>query len=64
MTNPMYCPMAFANERLCTPRWSDERDEVDGSPKLHHVEYHRMECTPDCAWAVKEIEHSMLALLL
>ena len=47
MTKPMYCPMSFANSSCV---WA--RSCGAGNNEIA-LEFEPVECTPDCAWALK-----------
>lgn len=46
MTKPMYCPLSFNREA-----------RFENQHKIHSP----VECTPDCAWAVKEKDYYFCA---
>lgn len=58
MTKPMYCPMSFANRKLTEPHYTNKGDQH--GPYVEEVKPW-MECTPDCAWAVIDVQNECYA---
>lgn len=54
MPKPMYCPMSFANPQMLTA-------EIDNEFPWLKPSIPKMECTPDCAWAVFDYKEDCYA---